>query len=131
MYVSTPPQNDLPMSGSSACSGDGSLVISNTQTNVKYQAFMGSSSVSNAMMGTGGNITLAIGSTFLSTGVNTVSVQATAKGCATLTLASNCLIDKVASAPSAPGKPTGPVSACPGETAVSYTHLDVYKRQGL
>jgi gliding motility-associated-like protein len=104
------------VTGNEACSGSASSVsVQNTQAGVSYQAFIGATSVSSSVAGTGGTITLNIAGASLSAGSNTITVQA--QGCNTVNLspATILVLD-------APGTISGLTSVCNNaKSSVTYS----------
>ncbi len=122
IYVSVPPIDTIPVIGNSQCAGDGHIDVEQTETDVYYQAYMGSTGVSDKIRGNGGSIMLNIAGSWLAQGTNEISVQATRAGCETSPLDERAIIEIIANAPSeVPGPVTGTDSVCSGETSVQYS----------
>ncbi|HVD99351.1 MAG TPA: T9SS type A sorting domain-containing protein [Cytophagaceae bacterium] len=86
MTISASPNTSLSVTSvSPICSGsNGTVTIASSENGVSYQANTGGSAVGTAVVGNGSSITLTIPTP--ANGNNTISVDATASGCATVTM---------------------------------------------
>ncbi len=88
------PITSLTVIGSSVCSGISStnITISNSELGVSYQAFYNSNPVSSLFSGNGGNLTVAINTTSLNYGNNTITIQAIQPGCGAVNLTNTATV---------------------------------------
>ncbi len=121
IVVNEPPQTDLPIAGGSQCAGDGDVTISNTETDVIYEAYMGSKSVGTPQYGNGGDLILSVPQSELSAGANNITIKATRNECATKNMDYIALIEVTSSPPNKPGNITGETEICPDETNNQYS----------
>ena len=89
--VSITPSADLAVSDTTLCPTiDVGITVTNAQLGVRYQAFMGATSVSTIQNGTNGNLRFVIAHTLLSVGVNKVAIRA--YGCFDTTLVDTAIV---------------------------------------
>lgn len=117
VVVQTAALATLTVTGNEACNGSASFVtVQSSQAGVSYQAFIGATSVSPSVAGTGSDIVLNITGTSLSPGNNTITVRAT--GCNAVDLPNATIL--VLSGD--PGAITGNMSVCNNaKSSVSYS----------
>lgn len=121
IFVRSPPERDLPVTGNSVCAGDGTVAVERTQPCVRYQAFVGNTGVSEEKDGTGGALTFVIPSKWLNRGSNEITVRATTAGCGTVVLEQSAIVQVIDHAPGKPATPTGPTEVCANATQVRYS----------
>ncbi|MFN3403477.1 MAG: glycosyl hydrolase family 18 protein [Cytophagaceae bacterium] len=106
----------------SVCSGtNGTITVASSENDVTYRPYIGANTAGSAVTGNGSNINLTVNSGSLSTGSNTITVQATKIGCGTVNLTTQPTI----TVNTAPGQPaaftTSSSSVNRGQSNVTYT----------
>ena len=103
-------------STSPICPGvDGTVTVQNSETNVSYQAYIGSGTAGPAVTGNGGTLTLTVYNASLAAGSNTITVQGTKTGCGTVSLTNTTSI--VVSSGTSPTITFGNISKTYGDAA--------------